>query len=103
MNRRSSGGGVLRGLFMGIVLLFLYLPILILAFYSFTGSTQIGAVRSFSVQNYVTLFTTPELTDMIWGTILLALSAALIATILGITDRKTKGAHSVTWPATSGM
>ena len=83
MNRRSSGGGVLRGLFMGIVLLFLYLPILILAFYSFTGSTQIGAVRSFSVQNYVTLFTTPELTDMIWGTILLALSAALIATILG--------------------
>ena len=29
MNQRSSGGVVLRGLFMGIVLLFLYLPICI--------------------------------------------------------------------------
>lgn len=65
------------------VLLFLYLPILILAVYSFTDAAQIGAIRGFSLNNYITLFTTPELQDMILGTIVLAFSSAVIATILG--------------------
>ncbi len=72
-----------RKLFLLLVLLFLYLPILVLAVYSFTTSTQIGAIREFSLKNYVTLFTTPELQEMIAGTIALALGAALIATFLG--------------------
>ena len=66
-----------------LVLLFLYVPILMLALYSFTDSTQIGAIRSFTLKNYVTLFTTSELQTMILGTVLLALSSALIATLLG--------------------
>ncbi len=65
------------------VLLFMYLPILILAFYSFTDSSMIGAVRNFSLTNYKTLFTTPELRDMIKGTLLLALGSSLLATLLG--------------------
>ncbi len=65
------------------VLLFLYLPILVLAVYSFTDATNIGAIRGFSVHNYVTLFTTPELRSMIVGTVALALGSALIATVLG--------------------
>lgn len=72
-----------KGAFMMLVLLFLYLPIFILAIYSFTDSTNIGAIRGFSVQNYVTLFTTAELLEMIGGTLLLALTAAVLATILG--------------------
>ena len=71
-----------RKLFLILVLVFLYLPILILAVYSFTESTNIGAIRGFSLHNYVTLFTTSELTDMITGTITLALAAAAIATVL---------------------
>lgn len=74
---------VCRKLFLFIILLFLYMPILILAVYSFTSATQIGAIRGFSLQNYVTLFTTPELRDMITGTVTLALVSALIATFLG--------------------
>lgn len=74
---------IFRRLFLFLVLLFLYLPIVLLAVYSFTSSTQIGAIREFSLRNYVTLFTTPELTDMITGTLSLALGSALIATILG--------------------
>lgn len=66
-----------------LVLLFLYLPILILAVYSFTDATNIGAIRGFSMHNYVTLFTTPELVQMIVGTIALALGSAAVATILG--------------------
>lgn len=73
----------IKGAFMVLVLLFLYLPIFILAIYSFTDSTNIGAIRGFSLQNYVTLFTTPELLEMIGGTLLLALTAAVLATILG--------------------
>ena len=66
-----------------LVLLFLYLPILVLAVYSFTDATNIGAIRGFSLHNYVTLFTTPELVDMILGTVALALGSAVIATFLG--------------------
>lgn len=69
--------------FLLFVLLFIYAPILILAVYSFTDATQIGAIRGFSLHNYVTLFTTEELRNMIIGTLVLAVSAAIIASVLG--------------------
>ena len=50
-----------------IVLLFMYIPILVLAVYSFTDAANIGAIHAFSMHNYVTLFTTPELINMIIG------------------------------------
>ena len=74
---------VFRPAFAVLVLLFIYAPILILAVYSFTDATQIGAIRGFSFQNYVTLFTTEALRDMIFGTLALAFGSAVIATILG--------------------
>lgn len=73
----------IKGAFLALVLLFLYLPIFILAVYSFTDATNIGAIRGFSLHNYVTLFTTPELLGMIGGTLLLAVGAAALATLLG--------------------
>ena len=72
-----------KGIFIALVLMFMYLPILILAVYSFTDAQNIGAARNFSLHNYVTLFATPELRQMILGTILLALAVAVVATILG--------------------
>ncbi len=72
-----------KWIYLVLMLLFIYLPILILAVYSFTDSTNIGAIRGFSLKNYVTLFTTEELRSMIGGTLLLAIGAAVIATILG--------------------
>ena len=74
---------ILRNTWIWLVLLFLYAPILILMFYSFTDSTMIGSARGFSLDNYVTLFTTEELVDMIAGTIALAIGVALLSTILG--------------------
>lgn len=67
----------------GLVLLFLYMPILILTFYSFTNATMIGATRGFSVHNYVTLFTEPELLSMMIGTVILAVTVAALSTLLG--------------------
>lgn len=74
---------VIRNIWIWLVLLFLYAPILILAFYSFTSATMIGTVREFSLANYETLVTTPELIEMIVGTLLLAMGVALFSTILG--------------------
>jgi spermidine/putrescine transport system permease protein len=74
---------IVRPLILLAALVFMYAPILILALYSFTDATQIGAIRGFTMKNYVTLFTTEELRNMIIGTVLLALVAAFIATILG--------------------
>ena len=70
-------------LFIALVLVFLYAPILMLVLYSFTDATTIGAFRGFSLHNYKTLFTTPELRDMITGTLGLAVGAAALATLLG--------------------
>ena len=82
-DRFTTSGGPARTIFLVLVLAFLYLPILMLAVYSFTTSTQIGAIRGFSLKNYITLFTTPDLQSMILGTLALALGSAVIATLLG--------------------
>ena len=60
------------------VFVFLYAPILVLIVYSFTSSTMIGAIRGFSLEHYVTLFTTKELLHMIGGTLLLAVTLAFL-------------------------
>jgi len=64
-------------------LLFMYAPIVILGVYSFTDATTIGQVSGFSFANYVTLFTTEDLRNMIIGTVTLALVSSVLATILG--------------------
>lgn len=74
---------ILRSSCLILVLLFMYLPILILAVYSFTDTPTIGTSGNFSLDNYKTLFTSPELMSMIGGTFLLAIGSSIIATILG--------------------
>lgn len=76
-------GKVFRKTWIVLVLLFMYAPILILAIYSFTDSTMIGAIRGFSLDNYIVLGTTEELRNMILGTFILALGVAFISTVLG--------------------
>lgn len=67
----------------GMVILFLYFPVVVLVVYSFTDAAVIGRIGSFSLQNYITLCTMPELRQMILGTVLLALVVALLSTALG--------------------
>ena len=73
----------IQNLCLGVVLLFLYAPILVLAVYSFTDSTMIGSIRHFSLENYKVLFTTPELREMITGTLVLALVVSALSSVLG--------------------
>ncbi len=74
---------IVRSSWLALVLLFMYLPVVILAVYSFSDTAIIGTRGHFSLLNYKTLFTTGELLSMIGGTFALAFGSALIATILG--------------------
>lgn len=66
-----------------LVIVFLYLPILIMAVYSFTDSVMIGSIRKFSLIHYRTLFTTRELTKMMLNTFCLSIAASILSTLLG--------------------
>lgn len=70
-------------IFLAIMITLVYLPIMILVVYSFTDAPNIGPIHSFSLHNYVTLFTKDELTSMIFGTVALALGSAVLATLFG--------------------
>lgn len=74
---------IFGSVFIGVMLILLYLPILVLAFYSFTTSANIGSVHGFTMDNYRNLFSNEELRGMILGTVLLAFGSALVAAVLG--------------------
>lgn len=74
---------MMQNVWLFLVLVFLYAPILLLAFYSFTDATMIGAFRHFSLENYKVLFSTEELRNMILGTLALTLVVSVISTVLG--------------------
>ena len=73
----------LKYVWLVLVLLFIYIPILVLAFYSFTNATTVGGgTGGFSFKNYANLFANDEMRAMIFGTIGLALVCSAIATVL---------------------
>ncbi len=73
----------LKAGFIGLILLLLYAPILLLAVYSFDKTTLIGQFRGFSFVHYINLFTDSNVLGMIGNTLLLAVVAALLSTLLG--------------------
>lgn len=74
---------ILKWCFVGLVLLLLYAPILLLAVYSFVSTDMIGSWGELSFEHYAKLFGDPAILEMIGNTVILALSAALLSTILG--------------------
>ena len=73
----------LQIVWLALILLFIYVPVLVLAVYSFTDAAMVGAgISGFSFENYINLFRNEELRNMIFGTLLLAVICASISTIL---------------------
>lgn len=66
-----------------LILLIMYLPILLLAVFSFTVSDQVGVWTGFSFQLYVDLFKNKALMTAVGNTFLIAFSSAIVSTILG--------------------
>lgn len=74
---------VLQYSWLALILAFIYIPVLVLAVYSFTDATMVGAsISGFSFDNYLNLFRNDELRNMLFGTVALALVCAAISTVL---------------------
>ena len=72
-----------KGTYLGLILLFLYAPILILILFSFNESKTLGNWTGFTFGWYEKLFRSSEITDAIVVTITLAVLSSLISTVLG--------------------
>lgn len=66
-----------------LILLIMYLPILLLAVFSFTVSDQVGVWTGFSFQLYIDLFKNKALMTAVGNTFLIAFTSAIVSTILG--------------------
>lgn len=64
-------------------LLFIYTPIFLLVVFSFTPAITLGSWEGFSFDLYVQLFNNAKIMGIVKDTVLLALFASMISTILG--------------------
>ena len=71
------------GTYLGLMLVFLYAPIVILIVYSFNGSKTLGNWTGFTFDWYAQLFQTPEITDALIVTLSVAAISSVVSTLLG--------------------
>ena len=74
---------ILGQCYIWLILLLMYLPILVLIAYSFTESTNVGVWTGFSFNLYRDLFKNKEVLVALANTLILAITSALVSTILG--------------------
>lgn len=66
-----------------IVLLFLYIPMIVLAVASFNSGMDIAVFKGFTVDNYKELFRDGVLLPLLLNSVIIAVLSSLIATVLG--------------------
>ncbi len=72
-----------RNIFMALVYIFLYAPILIMVFFSFNAGKSTSVFSGFSFRWYGALFSNGEAMNALGNTLLLAVISAVIATVIG--------------------
>ncbi len=80
---RSKAGNILRGLYLGFILLFLYLPIATLVVLSFNKSKSMSVWTGFTTSWYGDMFRNKQIIEAIWNTFSIAIVSAIIATLIG--------------------
>ena len=87
MKRRNLIGRICADGYLGLVLALLYLPIFLIIVFSFSGSSHFQFNNGFTFDSYKSLFSnsaqTETLLSAIKYTLILAVSASVISTILG--------------------
>ncbi len=81
MNKNVKTGVVWS--FVALMLVFMYLPIIILIVFSFTDARALGVWSGFSVELYVDLFNNAQVMTALGNSLILAFVAAMLATLLG--------------------
>ena len=74
---------IFKRLYIYIILTLMYAPILVLIIYSFTDSQLIGFWNGFSLRLYELLFKNTEIMVAVKNTLVVALSSAVVSTVLG--------------------
>ena len=74
---------VAKKIYLGLIVLFLYLPIFVLIVASFNDSKVLGTWKGFTLHWYTELFENAAIMNALRTTIILALLASIIATLLG--------------------
>ena len=73
----------LSKIYTALILLFLFAPIVILIVFSFNGSNSTAVMSGFSLQWYAELFHNSNILEAVRNTLVLAVSSAVIATVMG--------------------
>ncbi|HAA25716.1 MAG TPA: spermidine/putrescine ABC transporter permease [Ruminiclostridium sp.] len=76
-------GKTIKRIYIGIIFLFLYAPILVLIVYSFNESKSRGHWGGFTLKWYGELFRDPDIIKALYYTFIVALLSSLISTIIG--------------------
>lgn len=87
---------ILQNLFVGLVFVFLYLPIIILVIYSFNSSEMNILFENFTLDWYKNLFQNTNLIEAFINTIIIALISTIISTIIGTISAV--GLHKYNFP-----
>ena len=74
----------LKGLYIAIILLFLYLPIGVLMVLSFNESKSMSIWTGFSTRWYEEMFSNEMILDAVWNTFSIAICAAAASTVIGV-------------------
>lgn len=74
----------LKKCYVGLILIFLYAPIIVLAVFSFNSSKSRGHWTGFTLKWYVEMFQDRHIMSALYYTIVIAILAATIATIIGL-------------------
>ncbi|HIV79989.1 MAG TPA: ABC transporter permease [Candidatus Avanaerovorax faecigallinarum] len=74
----------LKGLYIAVILLFLYLPIGVLMVLSFNESKSMSIWTGFSTRWYEEMFSNEMILDAVWNTFTIAICAAALSTVIGV-------------------
>lgn len=80
MTRKS---GWLSRSYVGVIMTFLYAPILVLIVYSFNANKSRGLWTGFTFKWYERLFQNDMIMESLYNTLFIAVASALVATVLG--------------------
>ena len=74
---------ILGQCYIWLILILMYLPILVLIAFSFTNSVNVGVWKGFSFDLYADLTRSPEVLTALGNTLIIAVTSAIVSTILG--------------------
>ncbi len=74
---------IVSRLYMGLIFVFLYAPLLIMVLFSFNEANSLSHFTGFSLKWYEDLFQNEEVLDVLSNTLILATISSILATVIG--------------------